>query len=220
MFNNTIAPSIPVGIGKLTELVEVNLAANKIAMLNDKHFEGWSKVTTLNLNDNNLVACGSLAPLKALAELRIFGNQLPAMPALGVHDDLTIFEIHKNRITEVPDDYFDATKKLERLSIWKNELTTLPSSLVKLDHLVGVQAHENPITSVPDGPWPEKLETLFLQDTKLTSLPGTLASAKALKRLNIKGVGCDDELAKKLEALVLDKKDAIFWDKTGKMTRT
>jgi len=221
VFNNAIGLSLPEEIGTLTELTEVNLAANKLAMLKDAHFASWSKVTVLNINDNNLGAIGSLAPLVALEELRLYANQLTAMPVLGsALPDLKVLEIHKNRIAEIDDDYFAATPALERLSIWGNQLTTLPSSLAtKCPKLVGIQAQTNPLTSLPAGPWPTSLETLFVQEAKLTALPDSLLKC-SLKRVNIGGVQCDDELAKKMESLVLGQSGAIFWDKTGKQTRT
>jgi len=211
---------LPDEIGTLTELVEVNLAANKLAMLKDAIFASWSKVTVLNINDNNLSSVGSLAPLVALEELRLYGNQLSAVPTLGEQmPALKIFEIHKNRLADPPDSYFNATPALERLSIWGNLLTTLPTSLCGLSQLVGVQAQSNPITSLPEGPWPATLETVFLQELKLTALPSSLMKC-GLKRVNITGVQCDDDLAKQMEALVLAKPDAIFWDRSGKQTRT
>jgi len=54
---------------------------------------------------------------------------------------LAILEIHKNRIETAgaPDEYFEATPALERLSIWGNQLTELPSSLSSCPKLVGLQ---------------------------------------------------------------------------------
>ena len=214
VFNNQIGLSLPNEIGTLTELEEVNLAANKLAMLKDVHFAGWSKVTILNLNDNNLSAIGSLATLVALEELRLYANQLGAMPTLSSHPDLKIFEIHKNRIAEVPDDYFKATPGLEALSIWGNAFAALPSSLSACSKLLRVQAQQNPdLTTVPDE-WPKTLETLFLQETKVTKLPKSL-EACALKRVNITGLDIDAGLSAAMQKMVLAKPDGIFWGKDG-----
>ena len=223
LFNNVIGLSLPDEIGSLAELNEVNLAANKLAMLKDVHFASWGKVTILNLNDNNLSRMGSLAPLVALEELRLYGNQLEAFPTLSTHPELKIYEAHKNRVAEAPDDYFQATPALERVSIWGNQLKALPSSLCKCAKLVGVQAHENPeLAALPDGPWPATLETLFIQDTKISKLPASLEQA-ALKRVNISKLPLDkdaDELAEKMGKMILAKPDGIFWDKSGKQTKS
>ena len=215
VFNNLIGLSLPEEVGQLTELEEVNFAANKLAMLKDVHFAGWGKVTVLNLNDNNLSRMGSLAPMLSLQELRIYGNQLEALPTLAASmPDLKIFECHKNRIEAAADDYFKATPALESLSIWANQLTSLPSSLSGCTKLLRVQAHENKaLASLPD--LPASLETLFVQDTALTALPASLKTC-ALKRVNITGVKCDDDLAKAMQSLVLSKSDGIFWGTDGK----
>jgi len=214
-FNNQIGMSLPDEIGTLAALEEVNFAANKLVMLKDVHFASWSKVTVLNLNDNNLASIGSLAPLTQLEELRIFANQLTAMPALA-SPELKILEVHKNRITAIEDDYFEKIPALERLSIWANQIPKLPS-LVKCTKLLGVQAQTNPLKDIPDS-LPDTLETLFLQETQVDKLPKTLPAA--LKRVNITGLSIDDQLAKQVEELTLGKAGAIFWDKTGKQTRT
>jgi len=193
-------------------------------MVKDPCFKGWSTVKVLNLNDNNLSSCGSLAPLVALTELRIFANNLSALPTLAAPaSDLTILEAHKNRIDKIDDGYFASTPALERLSLWANMLTSLPPSLTKCAKLVGVQVHENKeLASLPEGPWPASLETLFVQDTKITSLPQSLAACP-LKRVNVSRLALDsdgDALAKKMEQMVLGTGDGIFWAKDGAMQRS
>ena len=65
VFNNQVK-KLPEGLGLIASLEEVNAAANKLMMLSDKHFAQWSSVKVLSLYDNNLVRCGSMAPLVAL----------------------------------------------------------------------------------------------------------------------------------------------------------
>lgn len=219
VFNNQIGLTLPNEVGTLSNLEEFNAAANKLAMLKDVHFASWGNVQILSLNDNNLTMLGSLAPLVKLEELRLFGNQLTAMPTLGAsHPELKIFEIHKNNIADPADDYFAATPALERLSVWKNQLTTLPSSLTKCSSLVGVQAQENPaLATLPDGPWPAGLETLFIQKTAIEKVPDALKALTKLKRVDITDLqGLDDALVKHFSSLVLKQDGGIFWDKAGK----
>jgi len=219
-FNNQLR-KLPAEIGGLSCLEEVNVAANKLMMLTDKHFSGWAGVTTLSLYENNLVRMGSLAPLVALEELRINGNNLEEMPALSAdgHPSLSVLEIHKNRIASIPDDYFKATPALARLSIWGNQLAALPPSLCTCASLVGVQAHENALASLPTEAWPETLETLFVQQNKpLTSLPPALKDCSKLKRINFDKLALDDasaEIADAIKALVLEQSDGIYWAPSG-----
>jgi len=214
-FNNKIGMTLPDELGTLCELTEVNFAANKLAMIKDPVFASWTKVSVLNLNDNNLSSVGTFAPMIALEEVRLYGNQLSAMPTLGSYPELKIFEVHKNRIEAPDDNYFDATPALERVSLWGNQLAKLPTSLTKCSNLVGVQAHQNPLTALPDGPWPATLETLFVQETQLTALPDALLKC-ALKRVNITGLSVDDALAKSMGDLVLKTEGGIWWGKDGK----
>lgn len=229
VFNNVIGLSLPNEIGELTELQEVNLAANKLAVLKDLHFAKWSKVTILNLNDNNLTSMGSLAPLVSLEELRIFCNKLGALPVLASSvPALKIIEAHKNPMTgcgAADDSYFAATPALERLlmhSLTEGTpgITSVPSSITKCEKLQFLQVQDNPnLASLPDGPWPKTLMNLFVHGTKIGALPNSLKECNDLKTVNISGVGCEDALAAALEKIVLSKTGSIFTDKNGKMTR-
>lgn len=112
LFNNKLR-KIPDELGSLSSVREVNFAANKLMVVNDACFANWSSVKVrqlsklwpwlcsgrricfpsdcdkpshtqiLNLYDNNLIRVGSLEPLTALTEIRLFGNNLEEMPALG-----------------------------------------------------------------------------------------------------------------------------------------
>ena len=88
--------------------------------------------------------------------------QLTALPSLGAsHPELKIYEAHKNRVAALPDGYFTATPALERVSLWKNALTSLPASIAACYRLVSIQAQENgALTSLPDGPHVDGLRTL------------------------------------------------------------
>jgi len=217
-FNNVIK-KLPADIGALVELEEVNFAANKLMMTDDAMFSSWENVKVLNLYDNNLVRMGSLAPLKALEELRISGNNLEEMPILCDDCKVTVYEIHKNRIVKIDADYFEKTKGLERLSIWGNQLAELPASLLKCESLVGLQAQENQLASLPAGTWPASMETVFVQDNKaLSKLPKELGACSKLKRVNVKGLSLDaesDQLVEQLKSMVLKSPDGIFWDPKG-----
>ena len=219
LFNNTLK-KLPPDLGKLAKLEEVNFAANKLMMLTDAHFTSWAGVKILSLYDNNLVRMGSLAPLTALEEVRLSGNNLEEMPTLSSHPSLTVFEIHKNRISTIPGDYFAATPGLQRLSIWGCMLTSLPGSLAACDVLVGVQAQENQIASLPSGPWPATLETFFIQDNPpLEHIPKELNDCcPSLKRVNLSHLKLDSssmEVASALQDKCLANKDGIFWGTNG-----
>lgn len=219
IFNNVVK-KLPEAMGELTNLEEVNAAANKLMMLTDKHFTGWAGVKILSLYDNNLVRMGSLAPLVALEELRISGNNLEEMPKLSSHPALTVYEIHKNRIAAIEEDYFTKTPALERLSVWSNQLSALPPSLLTCKKLLGVQAQGNALSALPAGAWPATLETLFVQDQKGTAftLAPELAACLKLKRVNLSNLQLDAAslgTAEKLKETCGADKTGIFWGVDG-----
>jgi Leucine-rich repeat (LRR) protein len=200
-------------------LEEVNIAANKLMMTTDAMFVKWSAVTVLNLYDNNLVRFGSLVNCVSLTELRLSGNAIEAMPTLSSHPSLKIFEMHKNRVSVIPDGYFEATPSLERLSLWGNMLTAVPTSLLSCAGLLGVQLQENKIEALPGGPYPPRLETLFLHDNLLTTLPQGLKRCFALKRVNVAKLNLDEagtDVAEAMKAICIQAgTSGIFWDKSG-----
>lgn len=53
------------------------------------------------------------------------------MPDLGAMATLRILELHRNRIPEVPEGFFEGLESLERLTLSNNELTALPASIAK-----------------------------------------------------------------------------------------
>jgi hypothetical protein len=220
LFNNQVR-KLPNSLGDLSQLEEVNFASNKLMMTLDAHFTSWRAVRVLNLYENNMVRCGSLAPCVALEELRLNGNNLDEMPTLGPsHPSLSILEIHKNRLASIGEEYFDATPGLTRLSVWGNQLTKLPASLCRCAQLLGVQAHENQLGSLPAGmPWPASLETLFLQSNPLKTLPADLKGCSRMRRCNVSQLTLDADglaVAGALKDLCLAKGDGIFWGVDGK----
>jgi len=209
---------LPEAVGQLSNLEELNVAQNKLMMLKDDHFTSLSKLKVLSLYDNNLVRMGSLAPCVSLEELRIYGNNLEEMPALPSSSKMNTLEIQKNRVKNIGDDYFKSTPDLARLQVWGNPLENLPSSLLNCSQLLGLQAQETQIPALPDGDWPKSLETLFVQGTKLTSLPPSLGKLTKIKRVNLTGLGLDGSkhVVEQMKKTVLVQKDGLFWDTDGK----
>ena len=218
-FNNQIR-KLPASIGTLSCLEEVNFSSNKLMMTADAMFTSWASVKVLNMYENNLVRFGSLAPLVALEELRLNGNNLEDMPALGSHPELTIIEMHKNRIAKIPDEYFTSTPALTRFSIWGNQLEALATSICSCSGLLGLQVQENKLTALPGGkPWPAKLETLFVQMNPLVKLPEELKMCSSMRRCNVSSTQLDESgaaVADALKGLCMKSDGGIFWAPDGK----
>jgi len=215
LFNNAIMKAPP-EIGNLGSLEELNMAANKMMMLADPHFAGLTSLKILTLNDNRLVRIGSMMTMKNLEEIRLYSNNLEEMPAIGACPNLTIVELNGNRITTIPDDWFSKAPKLEKFQIHKNMLTAVPATITSCAGLVNVQVQDNKLSALPDGKWPETMETLFCQgNPDMKALPPGLTGMKSIKRLNVGSAGVD-KLAEDLKKMVLSKgPQAMFWGADG-----
>lgn len=63
--------ALPAELVALSALVSIDLSSNQLTTVTDELLAGWTKVEFLYLNDNSLKSVGSLAPLKALYEVRL-----------------------------------------------------------------------------------------------------------------------------------------------------
>jgi len=219
LFNNKIK-KLPNELGALSCLDEVNVSGNKLMMVADAPMANWSSVTNLQLSGNNLVKLGSLEAMTAIAEIRLYDNNLEEMPKLPAHcAALSIIEIHKNRIASIADEYFAAAPALSRLTINNNLLTSLPALLLSAP-LVNLQVQENKLTSLPSGEWPKTLGTLFLQDnTELATLPASLGDISDLKRCNVAKLPLDEAslpVMEKMKMICLKADGGMFWDAKGR----
>ena len=109
---------------------------------------------------------------------------------------------------------------LSRLSIWGNQLSSLPDSLcADCPELLGLQAQENKLTALPSVAWPPKLEAIFIEGNEgLSSLPEALKALASLKRLNLGKLPLDEastKLAEELKAVVMKQPGGIYWPPTG-----
>merc|ERR1719310_743663 len=127
-------------------------------MVSDTCMANWSAVKILNLYDNNIVKIGSLEPLTALEELRLYNNGFEVMPDLGKRGKakLSLVEVHhssnKGCIKSLPDDYFAETPSLARLTLYGNKgLTKLPQSLLSCSNLKGLLVNDCGLLELPTG---------------------------------------------------------------------
>ena len=225
VFNNQIK-KIPPEFAELTALEEVNFAANKLMQVPDAIMTKWSSVKILSLYDNNIVKLGSLAPLTALEELRLYNTPLDSLPDLGSAPlaNLTILEMHHSagggQIKEIPDDYFSKAPNLSRLLLSGHKgLTKLPASLLSCKGLKNLQAYGCGLTELPSGEWPA-LETLFLQENEaLTELPAELGTVTAFSRVNLSKTALSADgkkTADKIKATCLKNPTGMFWGVDGR----
>ncbi len=107
--------------------------SGKLTSLKSGDFEGLSRMSELNLDDNSLSKLpeGVFDGLSSLESLTMQGNDLSSLPD-GVFDDLTnlhTLALYDNDLAALPDGIFDQLTKLTKLAISGNKLTALPDGV-------------------------------------------------------------------------------------------
>ena len=113
-------PELPVQLGELGELTEVDFSSNLLTTVPDAVLAGWVKVEFLYLNDNKLTSLGSLTSCTALYELRLQGNLLDAVPMIGELGELERVDLSRNKLTggeEAIKLHFDKCPALKTLTL-------------------------------------------------------------------------------------------------------
>jgi len=211
VYNNSIL-KVPPEITQLTNLTELNLASNKIMAIQPGQLDNFKKLKRLALFWNRLLRIPPLTPLVKLNELQLYDNQLPEMPELGSHPDLTSVNLSANKMTTLHESLFNQPA-LEEFLAGKNQLTNetiltgwpkltnmrkiaLPSNLIKefpsifldLPALKVLELTSNQIEVLPEDidrfeKKAEPLNHLFLAENKFTTLPKAMMNCKSFMRL-------------------------------------
>lgn len=187
VFNNKIL-AIPEQIGALAKAEQLNFAANKMFKLEPAATAGWSSVEVLNVYDCRLLRLCPLGHLQTLKELRLFGNNLQTMPDLTAGlPNLTILELHRNDIAEVPDRFFDGLPSLKKLTLSRNKLTSLPASIAE-SNLETILLDDNAIEELPSEIASMiTMQVLLLNGNKISNLPAGYLDNKVVTRVNLSG---------------------------------
>ena len=78
------------------------------------------------------------------------GNQISMLPdAIGKLVNLTLLDLEKCRLRELPSKAIPALRKLEILNVSHNELVTLPESVGELENLRVLDVSHNHLQEIP-----------------------------------------------------------------------
>lgn len=174
---------IPAEIGKLTQLTNLQLY--------NYHFESLPNEIGNLVNLEKAMLCGDLTDLpssignwKKLKSLYLAGNEFTKIPAsIFQLTQLESLDISNNELSEL-DDSISVFKQLTELSVSSNyELDQLPPGICKL----------------------EKLKTMYLQNTKISSLPLCLSQNQALKQIRMCQTVIDNPAS--IDSVFKDKMD-------------
>lgn len=174
---------IPSEIGKLTQLTNLQLY--------NYHFESLPPEIGNLVNLQKTMLCGDLTDLpssirnwKKLKSLYLAGNQFTKIPsAIFQLTQLKSLDISDNKLSQL-DDSLCLLKQLTELSLSSNiDLDQLPAGICKL----------------------QKLETMYLQNTKISFLPSCLNQINSLKRIRICKTVIDNPAS--IDSVFKDKMD-------------
>ena len=186
IFNNRVL-KLPECVGQLTGVAEMNLAANVVMQVPPSAMTNWQNVTILNLYDCRLVKMAPIGHCTSLEEIRLFNNHLTTAPDFcgKVLPKLTLIEINRNQIAELPLSFFKSIPAAEKVVLNHNLITDVPSG-IDCPNLKALIIGDNKLTSLPpDLPLLPNLKILFLNGNQLASLPETFVQAKHLERVNL-----------------------------------
>ncbi len=200
--------SLPKGIERMTELVTLNLAENRLTQLPDlgkltklrnlivnnnqlkelhNNLGKVLKIRMLNVENNQLAELPSgLVNAVELEMIFLAGNNLVRLPAeFSKLKKLKDLNVNGNQLTELPKN-IGSCGSLQNLHLSNNELTALPNSIGQLKKLKSLDVSHNPLTQLPENLSDcDSLERLMLSNCRLETLPNSLGKLQNLNFLNL-----------------------------------
>jgi Leucine-rich repeat (LRR) protein len=190
-----LAGAIPVTLGDLTQLQQLQLSSNSLTGRIPTTFAQFLQLTSLSLFHNALTGTipDSLGQLSHLTDLYLYHNQLNgSIPqSLGQCAQLSDLQLDTNQLTGTIPAALSQCRLLSGLQLQSNELTgSFPSFLAQLTRLTTLQLSDNQLT----GSLPSTLEKLTLLSAlglsanQLTGyIPPSLGNCTRLSSLYLDG---------------------------------
>ncbi|PPS00176.1 hypothetical protein GOBAR_AA20501 [Gossypium barbadense] len=177
---------LPVSIGKLNGVTELDLSENRIMAL-PPSIEGLRALKKLDLHSNQLINLpDGIGELVNLLELDLHANRLSSLPAsFGNLKNLMNLDLSSNNFTHLPDTIGDLTS-LMRLIVETNELEELPYTIGNCSSLLVLRLDFNRIKALPEAIGKlECLEILTAHYNRIKGLPTTMGNLSNLKELDV-----------------------------------
>lgn len=177
---------LPVSIGKLSDVTEMDLSENRIMAL-PTTIGGLKALTKLDLHSNQLINLPhSFGELINLVDLDLHANRLKSLPAtFGNLTNLIDLDLSSNMFTDLPETIGDLNS-LKRLIAETNELEELPHTIGNCSSLSVLKLDFNQLKALPEAIGKlEGLEILTLHYNRVKRLPSMMGNLCNLKELDV-----------------------------------
>ncbi|XP_034022800.1 prolargin [Thalassophryne amazonica] len=170
--------------GLPTTLEQLRLAKNQISKIPAGAFSKMGNLTLLDLYHNKIsdssLGKNTFKDLSSLMQLNLAHNALKKMPS-GVPSGVIQLFLDKNRIEDIPKDYFQGFTNLMFVRMNNNQLSDkgVPKGVFNISTLLDLQLAHNQLSSVPV--FNAHLEHLHLNHNSIESINGTLMCPYSLQ---------------------------------------
>ncbi|KAK1356541.1 Plant intracellular Ras-group-related LRR protein 5 [Heracleum sosnowskyi] len=176
---------LPVSLGKLSQIVELNLSNNKLMVL-PTSISGLTALRKLDVHANQLMNLpDSFGELSNLYDLDLHANKLKTLPiSFGDLKNLVSFDLSSNHFTTLPEIIGNLTS-LEILNVETNELAELPYTIGSCTSLVELRLDFNQLRGLPEAIGKlEMLEVFSFHYNRVGKLPTTMGNLTKLRELD------------------------------------
>ncbi|EEF29900.1 plant intracellular Ras-group-related LRR protein 4 [Ricinus communis] len=177
---------LPDSIGKLSNLVSLDLSENRIVAL-PATIGGLSSLTKLDLHSNKIAELPeSIGDLLSLVFLDLRANHISSLPATFSRlVRLQELDLSSNHLSSLPES-IGSLISLKILNVETNDIEEIPHSIGRCSSLKELHADYNRLKALPEAVGKiETLEVLSVRYNNIKQLPTTMSSLLNLKELNV-----------------------------------
>lgn len=176
---------LPVSLGKLSHIVELNLSNNKLMVL-PTTISGLTALRKLDVHANQLINLpDSFGELSNLSDLDLHANKLKTLPiSFGDLKNLVSFDLSSNHFVTLPD-IIGSLTSLEILNAETNDLAELPYTIGSCTSLIELRLDFNQLRGLPEAIGKlEMLEILTFHYNRIGKLPTSMGNLTKLRELD------------------------------------
>ena len=139
---------IPASFKNLVNLNELSVASNKLQLVEDDAFATMTKLTVLDLHQNQMKGVFNSVPeSQKLDQLLLSFNHIDTLENLQRCKNLTVLDLHNNQFSKLSD-HICELYHLKTLKISNNNLSDINPKVSLIDSLVRMSIEGNPLRSI------------------------------------------------------------------------